>query len=225
MIKVLIGINVLVFAAWQWAAYSNDLEFMLYNFLVSWSHVQEGYYWTLITSVFSHNGLAHFLINMFVLASFGPITKQAMGGLRFLGFYLTAGLIASLSHCLVSKFLIGQPEQPALGASGAIAGLVLVFALLFPKQKIYLFGIIPLPALFAGLAFVAIDIWGLVEQTQGGGLPIGHGAHLGGAFTGIVYYFGVLYPVRNQIRRSFVFESPLRRRRRSQRRDQNNEEY
>ncbi len=82
----------------------------------------------------------------------------------------------------------------ALGASGAVAGLVLVFSLLFPKEKLLLFGIIPLPALFGALAFIALDLWGLFAQAGGGGLPIGHGAHLGGAFTGILFYFLYVRP-------------------------------
>jgi membrane associated rhomboid family serine protease len=65
----------------------------------------------------------------------------------------------------------------------------MLFSLMFPRQKIAILGIIPVPALAGVLIFVAFDLWGLFEQTQGGGLPIGHGAHLGGALTGVVYYF------------------------------------
>ena len=54
--------------------------------------------------------------------------------------------------------------------------------------RFLLFFVIPLPAILVALAFVAIDIWGVVAQIEGSGLPIGHGAHLGGAFTGIVYF-------------------------------------
>lgn len=104
-------------------------------------------------------------------------------------FYLAAGVIGSLSHALVSEIILHQPGQYAVGASGAIAGLILLFALMFPKEKIYFFGVIPIPALFGALAFIGLDLWGVVAQSQGGGLPIGHGAHLGGAFTGVAYYF------------------------------------
>ena len=86
----------------------------------------------------------------------------------------------------------------ALGASGAIAGLVLVFSLIFPREKILLMGIIPVPALFGALAFVGLDLWGLTAQAHGGGLPIGHGAHLGGALTGMLYY---VFFLRRRIRR------------------------
>jgi membrane associated rhomboid family serine protease len=69
-----------------------------------------------------------------------------------------------------------------------------LFALLYPREKLLLFGIIPLPAMFGALAFVGLDVWGVVAQAQGGGLPIGHGAHLGGALTGLLYYLFVLRP-------------------------------
>lgn len=191
VVPIIIVLNVLVFAMW---VLSGPSELMLNNFLVSWDGLAEGRYWTLLTSVFSQNMFLHIFINMFVLNSFGTLLEQVLGSWRFLRFYLVAGVVSSASHCLVSNFIIHQPEQAALGASGAIAGLVLVFSLIFPKEKILLFGIIPMPALWGALAFVALDLWGLSAQAHGGGLPIGHGAHLGGAFTGVVYYWFILRP-------------------------------
>jgi membrane associated rhomboid family serine protease len=85
-----------------------------------------------------------------------------------------------------------DPAMAAVGASGAIAGLLIVFGLMFPRERVLLFFVIPLPALWGALAFVGLDLWGLFAQSRGGGLPIGHGAHLGGALTGAVFYFGYL---------------------------------
>ncbi len=98
---------------------------------------------------------------------------------------------------MVSAFILGEPDLQALGASGAISGVILLFSMIFPKEKIFLFGILPLPALFCALIFIGLDIWGLVSQAGGGGLPIGHGAHLGGAAFGLLYY--LLY-IRRRIR-------------------------
>ncbi|MEX2611486.1 MAG: rhomboid family intramembrane serine protease, partial [Gemmatimonadota bacterium] len=127
-------------------------------------------------------------INMIVLLSFGPQLEARMGSGRFLGFYLAAGITGSLAHAVVSNFFIGSPAQAALGASSAIAGVLLLFSLTFPKARVLLFFIIPLPAIAAALVFVGLDVWGLIAQVEGGGLPIGHGAHLGGALVGILYY-------------------------------------
>jgi membrane associated rhomboid family serine protease len=193
VVPVLIFLNLLVFLNWSYS-YFFGLKFMFINFLVSWTGLLEGHYWTLITSVFSHNLFWHLLLNMFVLLNFGSLLEQILGKIRFLSFYLVAGILSSLTHCLVSAFVIGEPDIPALGASGAISGLVMIFSLMFPKQKLLFFGIIPIPALIGAFVFVGLDLWGLLEQAKGSGLPIGHGAHLGGAFTGIIYYFVYLRP-------------------------------
>jgi membrane associated rhomboid family serine protease len=158
------------------------------HFLVSYSALTEGRYWTLLGSAFSHNMVIHFFINMYVLHSFGSFLEQYLGSLRFLLFYLTAGMVGSLCHALTSAYFLHAPDMPALGASGAVAGVILVFSLMFPREKILLLGIIPLPALFGALLFVGFDIWGLYAQSTGSGLPIGHGAHLGGAVTGLIAY-------------------------------------
>jgi len=189
-VSVIIGINVLVFLAWQAASVLPNLEnFMVVNFLVSTSRLTHGYVWTLLTAAFSHNELWHLAINMFVLWSFGTLLERLWGTRTFVLFYLAAAVFSSLSHCLVSSVLLGDNNIAALGASGAISGLLLAYALYFPHHKILLFGIIPIPALAGVLGFVGIDLWGLVAQSRGGGLPIGHGAHLGGALAGAVMYF------------------------------------
>ncbi len=197
LVSAIILINIAVFVLWQQESYES---FMADNFLVSWTGLREGRYWTLLTSVFSHSSLMHIFINMFVLNSFGSLLEMVLGHWRFLWFYLAAGIFSSLSHAVVSNWLMHVPEMPALGASGAIAGLVLVFSLTFPEEKILLFGLIPLPALWGALAFVGLDLWGLSAQAKGGGLPIGHGAHLGGALAGAVYYFVYL---RKRMRRCY----------------------
>lgn len=173
----------------MWNTTSVDHYFMEENFLVSWQALQEGRYWVLLTSVFSHSSLIHLMFNMFVLNSFGPLLEQVLSKKTFLSFYIIAGLVSSFSHAMVSNLILQSPALPALGASGAIAGLILVFAMLFPKEKLLFFGIIPIPALFGALGFIALDLWGVFAQAGGGGLPIGHGAHLGGSFTGILFYF------------------------------------
>ena len=189
-VSVIIGINVLVFLAWQASSMAPDLQrLMLNNFLVSSAHLQSGYVWTLLTSAFSHAELLHLAINMFVLWSFGTVLERLWGTRTFVLFYLAAGIFASICHCAVSSLYLGNGDIPALGASGAVSGLLLAFAFHFPRHKILIFGIVPVPALIGVLAFVGLDLWGLLAQGRGGGLPIGHGAHLGGALAGAVMYF------------------------------------
>lgn len=187
VVRVLLFVNIGIYLLWMVPAVPTGL--LADNLLVSWSLLTEGRVWVLLTSVFSHNLVFHFLVNMVVLLSFGPPTERLMGSRAFLRFFLLAGVLASVAHATTSAFLLDQPGLRALGASGALAGVLMLFSLSFPKAKVLLFFVIPLPAIVAALAFVAIDVWGLVAQIGGGTLPIGHGAHLGGGLVGVLYFF------------------------------------
>lgn len=192
VVPAVIALNILVFLAWQASHWSVGLnELMINNFTVSWVHLQYGYYWTLLTAAFSHYEWWHIGINMVVLWSFGSVLERLLGWKVFTAFYLGSALVSSAAHCLVS-LAMGRAEVPALGASGAVAALLLVYALLFPHARLLVFGIVPVPALAGALFFVALDVWGLVAQGQGGGLPIGHGAHLGGALCGYLFWLFAL---------------------------------
>lgn len=196
---VLVAINLLVFVAWQASRLSPQLyEFMSYNFVISIAHLLNGRVWTLVTAAVSQMAFIHLLFNMMVLYSFGPVIERLLGSRRFVWFYLGAAAFSSLCHC-VTTLLLHRGAVPALGASGVMTGLLLIFALLFPRQTILIFGVIPVPALVGVLGFVGLDIWGLVAQSQGHGLPIGHGAHLGGTLFGALIYFGYIRPKRRQL--------------------------
>lgn len=187
IVPKIIVINILVFLLWNIYGPVNP-EFMVKHFLVSWTTLTEGRIWTLFTSAFSHNMLWHIFINMFVFLNFGIVVEKYLGPMRFLIFYLLAGITGSLVHSLVCAYIFHQPNLLALGASGAISGVVLLFALLYPQEKIFLFGLVPLPAIWAAVMFTGIDVYGLVSQTRGVASPIGHGAHLGGALAGLIYF-------------------------------------
>ncbi len=189
-VSIIVAINVAIFVLWQAAEGTPRLEsFMVGTFLVSALHLQEGHVWTLVASAFSHIQLWHIALNMFVLWSFGRVLEQFWQRHVFVGFYLIASVAGSVSHCLSSSFLLGENALPGLGASGAVSGLLMAFALHFPRQKILLFAVLPIPALFGVIAFVGFDVWGLIEQSRGGDISIGHGAHLGGALAGALMWF------------------------------------
>lgn len=192
VVPVIVTLNAVVFVAWQVARFSPGLQtFLINNFLVSWVHLVHGHLWSLLTAAFSHSEWWHFGINMVVLWSFGSVLERLFGWQKFLAFYVTAALVSSVAHCLVS-LAMGRANVPALGASGAVSALLVVYGLLFPHARILVFGMIPVPALVGVLFFVGLDVWGLIAQGQGGGLPIGHGAHLGGALAGAVFWFVAL---------------------------------
>jgi len=184
-VPITIFLNTFVFLAWQ---FTETKSFMPDHFLISYKALLEGRYWTLLTSVYSHSMGLHFFINMYVLHSFGGFLERFLGTWRFGLTYLICGIMGSLGHAFTSAFFLHNPSMAALGASGAIAGIIIIFSFCFPKEKILLLGIIPLPAIFGALLLIGLDLWGLYEQSVGSGLPIGHGAHLGGAFTGLFIY-------------------------------------
>jgi membrane associated rhomboid family serine protease len=186
VVNAILMLNVAVFFVWMFGVL--PVAFMADHFVVSWDHLAEGRVWVLFTALFSHVMGLHLVINMVVLLSFGAPLEQAMGSGRFLVFYLGAGVIGCLAQAFTLHFLMGTPGQAACGASAALVAILMFFALAFPREEVLLFFVIPLPAIAAALAFVALDVFGLVFQMDGGGLPIGHGAHLGGALIGVVYF-------------------------------------
>jgi rhomboid family protein len=192
-LPVIVGLNALVFLAWLVAARGSELWSLLaVNFMVSTDRLQHGLWWTLITAAFSHQELWHLALNMVVLWSFGSVLERLLGSRLFVVFFLISAVVSSASHCLVSSLLLHDDRIAALGASGAVSAVLIAFSLSFPRNKILLFGIVPIPALVGAALFVAIDLWGLLAQTRGAALPIGHGAHLGGALCGAVLWAALL---------------------------------
>lgn len=193
-VRFILGINLMVFIGLRLLPETSASSMILSLFVVSWDSLVQGRFWTLLTSVFSHLSIIHWLVNMLVLINFGPVLERVLGPRRFIVFYLLAGVLSSLGHCFVSAYLLGTPGVQALGASGALSGLVFVFSLLFPKEILFIFGLIPVPALLCAMILAGIDIWGVIAHMHGGGFPIGHGAHLAGALTGVLYFFIYLRP-------------------------------
>ncbi|MFT4513651.1 MAG: membrane associated rhomboid family serine protease [Planctomycetota bacterium] len=192
-VAITIAINVIVFVLWKLGGDNGDLRiFMVENFLTSWDGLLTGRVWTLLSSAYSHYDLWHLVINMFVLWNFGVVLERLWGRRTFLQFYLVCSVVGSLAHCMTSAWIIGSPGRDALGASGAVCGLLMAFALHFPKSRILLLGIVPVPALFGVIGLAAFDVWGLINQSRGGGFGIGHGAHLGGALAGGLLWLGYL---------------------------------
>lgn len=188
VVNWIVKTNIFVFLLW-YLFIVVDPSFMTQNFLVSWAGILDGRVWTLVTSVFSHNLLFHLFINMYFFYGFGRAIESSIGSRRFFNLYMLSGIAGSLGHCFVSGNLLQQPQLAALGASGAISGVLVFFSFSFPREKVYLLGIIPMPAYVGMLLFVGLDLFGLMAQTQGSQLPIGYGAHLGGASFGAIYFF------------------------------------
>ncbi|MCX6767680.1 MAG: rhomboid family intramembrane serine protease [Candidatus Micrarchaeota archaeon] len=140
--------------------------------------------WTFITSVFLHGGYAHLFFNMFALLMFGPLLEQKMGSKRFLWLYLGAGVIGSICY-LIYAYTLGDPTVAALGASGAIFGVLGALAVLEPNLTVYSYPIfLPLPLWMAAIGWILLELVLLPAQDF-----IARAAHLGGIFLGIAYAY------------------------------------
>ena len=156
-VPIIILLNIIVYLLWHVLPHGEN-SFMSQNFLVSWTSLEQGRYWTLLTSEFSHNMFLHIFINMYVFMGFGLALERTLGRRRFVKFYLVAAIVASISYSVLSNVLLHEPDMPALGASGAISGVVVGFALMFPRARLLLFGLIPLPAIWAVVLAVGLDL-------------------------------------------------------------------
>lgn len=135
----------------------------------------------LITHQFLHGGIFHLLFNMLALLSFGALVEDHFGRKRFIIFYLLCGLGAAFLHMAMISSSI-----PMVGASGAIFGVMIAFAITNPNEKLYLYGIIGIKSKYLVWGLFTLEvILGFLSQGDG----VGHFAHCGGAITGILLYF------------------------------------
>ncbi|TDH29197.1 rhomboid family intramembrane serine protease [Segetibacter sp. 3557_3] len=147
-------------------------------------------FFTLVSSMFMHGGIAHLFGNMLFLWVFGDNLENVLGHLKYLMFYLLCGILAGLSHVFSTVILPQSMLIPSLGASGAISGVMGGYLLLFPRRGvhvwIFLF-VITLPAfLVVGIWFVfqLLNGLGTLGGQEGGG--IAYAAHIGGFIFGLL---------------------------------------
>jgi len=150
----------------------------------------KGAIWQPATYMFLHAGLFHILFNMLTLWMVGVELERRWGTVYFSKFYAACGLGAAAAMLLLG-FLPGEIgdtffHSSVVGASGAIFGLLVAYALYYPDRQFYFFMLFPLPAKYFMLLLGAIGMYSLVFQNDG----VAHGAHLGGALTGYLYLRG-----------------------------------
>lgn len=175
----LIIINVIVFVAQYLLDNTGGQSGWLTNKLALYSY-DTGLFkpYQLVTHMFAHGGFFHILFNMYALWLFGAVLEKTWGPKRFLIFYLVCGLAAGLTQ----MFLVSQGA--AIGASGAVMGLLAAFAYTFPNVEFFILPIpFPIKAKYLAMVYAAIDIFG---GFSGGGDGVAHFAHLGGLAMGFI---------------------------------------
>ncbi|OJF76461.1 MAG: glpG protein [Treponema sp. CETP13] len=138
--------------------------------------LQAHYYWQFITYMFTHANLSHIFFNMLGLFFFGIATEKTLGSKEFILFYLLIGFFSGLVSFLV-YWVTGSYYTFLLGASGAVYGVLFLYAVLFPSSKIYIWGILPIPAPLLVAIYAGIEIASQFMNTQSG---ISHMTHLSG---------------------------------------------
>jgi len=142
--------------------------------------------WQIFTSMFLHDPDSpfHLLVNMFVLWSFGRYVEQRLGKWRYFRFYMTAGLAAGLAYVIFG--FLRMRGNPAVGASGAIMGILVYFTMLNPNLTVRLFFVLPMRMIWVTALFVGLDLYYFVFSPGSHG--VANSAHLGGALFGFLYY-------------------------------------
>ena len=147
-------------------------------------------WFTLLSAMFLHGGIAHIAGNMLFLWIFGDAIEDYLGHIRYVIFYLVCGVLASLAHVVVTIAFDSDPMVPSLGASGAISGVLGAYILQFPQRRVtvLLFRFITqVPA------WVAVGIWFLFQLISGLGAlgpgsqegGVAYAAHVGGFAAGL----------------------------------------
>lgn len=165
------------------------------------SFVLHGYLYQFFTYMFVHGSISHILFNMLSLYIFGKVVERVLGSWEFLLFYLVIGVLDGVFSFIC--YLLMNQNVILMGASGALYGVLLLFAVFFPYAKIYIFGILPVQAPLLILIYLVIELYSEVFSVAGG---IAHLTHLGGLLFAFLYCV-----IRLKIDPVKVFKNSLRR--------------
>ncbi len=185
---------------------------------------EEGWIWQPVTYMFLHGSLFHILFNMLALWMFGTELERLWGTRFFFKYYLVTGVGAGITTLAVSLLPTDPGTQMyysvTVGASGAIYGLLLAYALSYPDRPIYMYLLFPIPAKYFVLIIGGIAFFSSANASNGG---VAHVAHLGGLVWGYLYLkggrTGLLSEIKyrylrwkmERLRRKFTVHSPGRR--------------
>ncbi|RZK49680.1 MAG: rhomboid family intramembrane serine protease [Pedobacter sp.] len=204
VVKNLLILNVLMFVV-TWFFGNQGLDISAY---LAVYYIDSPFFkmWQPISYMFMHGSLMHIFFNMFALFSFGSILEYHWGGKRFLNFYLLTGLGALVLQWLVQAYEVAQITgsainsvaaieasgsaelfsiygTPMVGASGAIFGILVAFAMLYPNVEMYIMFIpVPVKAKYIIPVYIVIELFLGLGKIQGD--SVAHFAHLGGALIG-----------------------------------------
>lgn len=193
-VKLLLIVNVAVAVLVLFAVGAGKEE--AWDTILSWFALDPrqvflgGRIWQLVTYMFLHSPseILHIVFNMLILWMFGCDVERRWGTQKFLRYYLITGVGAGIVNC---AFAFMQAQT--IGASGAIFGLIVAYAMLFPTRTILFWGIFPMSARAFALLLAAVELYTLGALSPDG---VARFAHLGGALTGFILIKGFWNPRR-----------------------------
>lgn len=186
----------------------NVIAFILFTLLIklnflSWDliaitpeYIVHGrYLWTFLTSMFMHANFFHLFVNMLSLFFVGSLIEKIIGRRRYFWFYILSGIFAGIFFVLMSLMFNSDMQLPAVGASGALFGLIGLLMLLTPNLPVYVMFIpIPIKMKYAAPGLLIL-LWII---SVAGDISIGNTAHLGGLIIGLVYGFFLRIKYKNK---------------------------
>ncbi|HES59798.1 MAG: rhomboid family intramembrane serine protease [Calditrichaceae bacterium] len=189
-IKNIIFINAVIFLM---QVLNQSLEQMIFRYfaLIPSEIIYHFKVWQLVSYMFLHADFWHIFFNMFILWMFGSELEREWGTKEFLKYYFITGIGAGVFNLLLSS-------APTIGASGAVYGIMLAYALRFPDRMVYIYFLFPVKVKYM-MAFLVLVSFFSTFSSSGDG--IAHAAHLGGIVVGFVYlkYWVLLYKIKQNI--------------------------
>lgn len=177
--RAIILVNILVYLVEKVAPVPMEVHFALWP--LATPAPAPFHPWQLVTYAFLHDptDIWHIIFNMFALYMFGPLLEQYWGARRFVGYYFVCLIAAGAAQLAVDYAFHAGGD--AIGASGAIFGILLAFGMLFPRVKLLLYFVIPMPAWLFVAGYAVLELFFGVTGREAN---IGHFAHLGGMLGG-----------------------------------------
>ncbi|KAM0753091.1 rhomboid-domain-containing protein [Meredithblackwellia eburnea MCA 4105] len=186
------GANILVFCGWQYGhqvyARFRDASWLIAlqnNFTTSWRNISSGRIWTIVTSCFSHEGTGHILVNMISLYFMASPVMAILGNTAFMSLYLFCGISSSVVSLLFNHFTGGNPSYSSHGASGAVYGVMTMFAAAYPRTTFLIFFVVPAPA---WAVVSGLFLWDAYSSFNRRGGRTDSAGHVGGIAAGLLWF-------------------------------------
>jgi len=194
--KKLITVNIFSFIIF-WILISLKIIPLDYVALNPHAILYKFYYWTFLTSMFMHAGIFHIFVNMLSLYFVGSFLENILGKKRFFWIYMVSGLFSGLLFVVSAFIFPSNLNAFAVGASGAIFGLIGLMMILTPNLKVYIMFVpIPIKMKYAAPGMLVL-LW-IISAV--GNVPIGNVAHLGGLIIGLIYGVILIKKFPNKIK-------------------------